>query len=145
MGLLLAVGCQHYQTRTYSISVKNDTGDFVTVALTKDGPPYSAKWASPEDIAQGHVKPRPDDELGTTGIRPGGIESVGYISGQFSPGSRAVLRVYKGGAMTVREMLAIKPGPARVDYPLQPGDNRLVVREQAGKLVLSPLPAPGGS
>lgn len=139
--LVLAVGCAQLQTRTYSVSVKNDTPDFVTVALTKDAPPYTAQWASPEDIASGRVKLRPDEELGTTSVGPGSVESVRNISGEFRPGSHAVLRVYRGGAMTLRDMLAIKPGASRTDYDLKEGDNRLVVREQAGKLVLSQMPA----
>src|SRR5256885_647147 len=38
-------------TQTFDVSVKNQTSRPVTVGFVKEGPPFEAHWASPEDYA----------------------------------------------------------------------------------------------
>ena len=133
------VGCGS-QTRMYSISVKNETNGPLTLDLTKDGPPVQEAWASPEDIADGRVRVTADSKLGFNTLQPGATQTANNIPGKFDSGIHALLRVYRGGNLAVRDMLPVKPGPNRQDMVLAPGGNSFVVRDKAGQLSLDPFP-----
>ena len=47
---LLLTGCA--RTEKFDVSVRNDTSSPLTLALTKDGPPFEHVWAGPEDLAE---------------------------------------------------------------------------------------------
>jgi hypothetical protein len=132
--LLAVVGCSG-GTRSYGVSIKNDLPRPVTIALTKDGPPFEAPWASPEDLAAGRVIR--DDASGFRVVEAGRTASVNNINGRFDKGSKAILRVYSG-SMTFREMLDTMPGSNRVDVTLTPGKNQLVVRESSQGIRVEP-------
>lgn len=132
---LLLIGCAP-TSRTFNISVANETGGPVTLDLTKDGPPVEEAWASPEDIASGRIKVTEASRLGINSIAAGRTQSVRDLPGQFPSDTHAILRVYRGGDLTIKQMLSIAPGPDRQDVPLSPGDNRLVVKDQDGKLAV---------
>ncbi|HWE03640.1 MAG TPA: hypothetical protein VG326_14640 [Tepidisphaeraceae bacterium] len=135
--MLVAVGCGP-ESRSYSVSVKNDTDGPLTLNLTKDGPPAEAAWAAPEDIADGRIKVSADSRMGFNTLQAGATQAANGVSGQFNPGVHALLRVYRGGNLQVRDMLAIKPGPNRQDLVLAPGGNSFVVRDKAGQLSIEP-------
>ena len=117
--IFLAVGCGP-ETRTYYVTVKNVTATPITLALTKDGPPYEDLWASPEEI----VQHRPTQTPGFVDLAPDRGTSIANAKGQFASGTRAVLRIYRGSGLTVQDMLKIRVGPDRQDVTLDPGDNR---------------------
>jgi len=133
--LLFAImGCSG-GTRHFKVSIKNELPRPVTIALTKDGPPFEAPWASPEDVAARRATP--DTASGFRVVDPGRTASVNDIVGRFEKGSKAVLRVYSG-SMTFREMLDTAPGSNRVDVILTPGQNQFVVREGSQGIRVEP-------
>jgi hypothetical protein len=135
--LFVAVGCGP-ESRIYNVSVKNETDGPLTLDLAKDGPPPEEAWATPEQIADGSVRISPTSRLGFNTLQPGVTQNAAKIPGQFNSGSHALLRVYRGANLQVREMLVIKPGPNRQDVVLTPGDNRFIVHDKAGQLSIDP-------
>jgi hypothetical protein len=129
--LLFAAGCA--KTQGYQVAVRNETPEPLTAGLVKEGGPYEPHWALPEDIA---VETPADDGRGwdSAVVKPGDTGSAGPVTGKFDDGSRAVLRVYSG-ARELDEVLAVSRGsPDRVDVPLRPGKNAIIVRRDNGKL-----------
>ncbi len=133
--VLLVVGCGP-ALRTYDVSVKNETAQPLTLALTKDGPPYEEAWASPDDIAAGRVKMSADARMGYATIPVGATRGVKDLPGKFDAGTHALLSVYRGADLTIRDMIATKPGPNRQDVLLKPGPNRYIVRDREGALTV---------
>jgi len=123
IGLMLLVGCT--STRTYSVVVRNDSLQPMTLWLTKDGPPAELGWLSPEQLDRsGLAKNWPTDELGKV-VPPGKVAELRPIEGHFDSGTSAVLRIYHG-QLTFDHILAISQGsPNRADMMLEPGDNRI--------------------
>src|SRR5687768_6703592 len=118
--LLLAcvavTGCS--RTDTFDISVRNDTAGPLTLALTKDGPPFERMWAGPEDLAI--ESPRADERHGYVVLPPGRVADV-TVKGRFDAQSRGYLRVYRGD-LQISEMSAIGPAShSRIDLILTPG------------------------
>ena len=132
--LALAGGCSH-DTRTYSVSLRNETRRPVTIALTKTGGPVESAWASPELIADGQASG--DAASGFGVISAGRIARVENIKGEFPDDVQAVLRVY-AGKPAIGEMLHMFPGAERADYQLKPGLNDLVVRNVPGGFAVQP-------
>ncbi len=130
--VLFVFGCGP-TTRTYSVTVANQSLEPMTVWLTKDGPPSEMAWASPEQIAIAGIEkdiPFPGVVVpaGKTGVMPG-------VEGKFNSRTNAVLRVYHG-QMRLSEMLSVSDGSARrTDVILVPGDNAVIITPQ-GKPVL---------
>ncbi|MBC7783640.1 MAG: hypothetical protein H7144_07350 [Burkholderiales bacterium] len=122
------VGCIP-TTRTYSVSVRNDAAEPMTVWLTKDGPPAEAGWLSPEQIViNGMVKSMP---IGAV-VPAGKTADMVPVDGKFHSGTNAVLRVYRGQKL-FDNLLAIGSGsPNRTDVMLEPGENLIVV-DKTGK------------
>ena len=119
-------GCASYQTRTYDVTVKNDSSDPVTVWLTKSGPPYESGWMAPEDIAVESPK-APTKVISGLVIPPGKTGFTGPRKGQFEPSTSAILRVY-GGQLNFDQLLASgRDDKNRIDWKLHPGTNDLVV------------------
>ena len=125
----LTTGCA--RTEKFDVSVRNDTAGALTLALTKDGPPFESVWSSPEDLAI--ESPRADEQHGFV-VLPPGKEAAVAIEGKFDPGTRGVLRVYRGD-LQISDMTAIGPAsPNRIDLPLQPGPNSFVIDDATGRL-----------
>jgi len=121
---LMILGCGS-STQSYSVMVKNDGMEPMTVWLTKDGPPAEVNWLSPEQIAvSGKVK---DSPISGVVIPPGKTGDLGPIEGRFDSRSSAVLRIYRGQKL-FDEMLAMSRGsPNRTDLKLSPGANIIVI------------------
>jgi hypothetical protein len=122
------VGCQSesYETRTYDVSVKNESAGPVTVWLTKDGAPYEPGWLAPEDLAI--ESPHGPTHVISGLVVPQGKEGfTGPRVGRFEPQTGAILRVY-AGQLKYEQILATEPdGKRRIDQELHPGMNHLVV------------------
>jgi hypothetical protein len=128
---LLAVltGCA--RTESFDVTVRNGTKSPLTLALTKDGPPFEPVWASPEDLAI--QSPTADERHGYV-VLPPGREGDVSVQGKFDHGTRGYLRVYRGD-LQVSDMNAIaSSSPNRLDLPLSPGRNVFVIVESRGRL-----------
>ena len=126
----LLVGCA--QRRTYQIQVRNELDRPVTLWLTKDGPPIEAGWKSPERIAL--ERPSTDEPVADVLVPAGHSAETGRVSGRFDADTRAILRIYVGD-LKLSEILATGRGnPARVDVPLLPGRNEVIIDRQQGVL-----------
>ena len=127
----LLVGCA--ETRTFQIAVRNQTSGPITVGVAKEGGKYEPQWQSPEEAV---VRTDGRNERGwdSVVVAPGDTGSAGPVTGDFSGGALAMLRVYKGD-LKLSDVLAVSRGsPNRVDVPLEEGRNAIIVREEAGKL-----------
>lgn len=140
------VGCS--DTRSYQVAVRNETRDPITVGFTKEeGGPFEPHWATPEELAIATPDPNaPGRGWDSVVVPPGRTGAAGPIKGKFDGAAKAVLRVY-GSKGPVDELLAISPGsPRRVDVPLAPGRNALIVRDDGGRLTVERVPvSPGKS
>lgn len=139
LGFLVGLsGCGGGGSRTYEVNVRNQSGQPVTVWLTKTAPPYETRWKPPEQLAI--ERPGADGPIGGAVIAPGSEGSTGRVSGSFSADTEAVLRVYLGD-YTFSGLLAISRGsPNRIDFTLRPGTNNLVVLTRSGRTVVEPAP-----
>jgi hypothetical protein len=125
----IVTGCT--RTEKFDVTVRNSTQSSLTLALTKDGPPFEAVWASPEDLAI--QSPGADEKHGYV-VLPPGKEGDVSVEGKFDKGTRGYLRVYRGD-LQVSEMNAIRSdSPNRVDLPLSPGRNVFVIVDTHGRL-----------
>jgi hypothetical protein len=141
----LAGGCgPAARTETFDIDVRNATTQPVTLSLAKDGPPFEAVWASPEDAALISAKYREQWVGGDTGlgqvVGPGRTASIRNLSGRFTERARGYVRAYAGDlSMSMSGMMARGPdSPGRVDVPLTPGANKIVIEQDAGRVVARP-------
>ena len=126
---LFAAGC--VQTRTYQLSVSNQTTEPLTIGLTKIGGPFEREWAAPEDAAI--AQQEPDAQMWAV-IPAGKTGDTPAITGKFDSDALAVLRVYQG-KLNLSGILAISRGqPNRLDLPLHPGLNRLVITQKGTQL-----------
>jgi hypothetical protein len=129
MLLGVVAGCS--RTDKFDVSVRNETTGPLTLALTKDGPPFERLWAGPEDLAI--ESPRADEQHGFVVLPPGKDADVS-IEGKFDSQTRGYLRVYRGD-LAISDMNAIgKSSPNRLDLMLTPGPNRFVIVDADGKL-----------
>ena len=132
VSLLLAAivtGCA--RTEKFDLTVRNSTTSPITLALTKDGPPYEPLWASPEDLAI--QSPNAEEKHGYV-VLPPGKEGDVSVQGKFDKGTRGFLRVYRGD-LQVSEMNAIhSSSPNRLDIPLPPGRSVFVIVDAHGRL-----------
>ena len=119
----------------YSVEVKNSTTHPVTLWLYKDGPPAEDGWYAPEELGRMPEDARPGYDLAI--VPPGKTGYTPKLEGKFPSGTRAMLRVYDGQMELFHILEAEKLGQAsRADVPLNPGNNKLTVTEDAGKLVV---------
>ena len=135
--VLLAVGCA--DTRTYQIAVRNETTRPITVGVAKDGGKYEPQWRTPE---QAVVRASGEEERAwdSVVVPPGETRSAGPVTGDFSGGALATLRVYAGD-LELSDVLSIsRYSPDRVDVPLEEGRNAIIIREEAGKLIYARVP-----
>jgi hypothetical protein len=127
-----AAACSSSRTHTFDLTVTHATTRPVTISLAKNGPPYEAAWASPEDIAI--ETPRYRERGGMGMIPPGKTASVEKLSGKFDANTEGYLRVYAGD-LTISEMLSKSRGsPGRVDVQLVPGRNDIRVVDNGGSI-----------
>lgn len=106
------------------------------VGLAKEGSPYEDAWARPEDIANDIAARGPTPNTWEWGVpvQPGQTGDVGKVRARLDRGSVAFVRVY-AGSKSLDDFLAISRGsPNRLDVPLEPGENRLVITEGDGRL-----------
>ena len=131
VALFFATGCA--DKRTFQLAVRNETARPLTVGLTKANGSYEPQWAAPEDAV---ITAKSDDERAwdSVVVPPGETRSAGPVSGDFSGGAEAILRVYAGD-LELSDVLAISPrSPDRLDVTLTPGRNAIVIREERGRL-----------
>jgi hypothetical protein len=123
---LTATGCSS-TTRSFDVTVRNDTSYPVMLWLTKNGPPEEDRWVSPETLASSD---RPRSPLPGAVVQPGQKLATDTITGKFPSGTSAILRLY-AHATHLTELPDI-PAPApgrRRDIVLQPGDNKFIVSD----------------
>jgi hypothetical protein len=131
IALMLAAVAGCSRVDQFNVVVRNETTAPLTVVLTKDGPPFEAKWAAPEDLAIG--SPSAEEEHGFV-VLPPGREAEVAVEGRFDRGTRGVVRVYRGEP-DISAMNAIhRTSPDRIDVPLTPGFNSFVIAEADGRL-----------
>jgi hypothetical protein len=125
---LVALACSDTTTRVYSIDVKNVSSRTITIGPAKLGGPPEPHWYSPEDLAISAPK---DTMVGWgTVVPPGKTAYIDKLTGEFSPGTSAVLRIYAGD-MPLSDMLAIsKDSRSRVDQRLEEGKSTYVVSDR---------------
>lgn len=143
-GVMALVGCA--KSRSYQVAVRNDTSDPITVGFAKvDGGPFEPQWATPEELAIATPDPNaPGQTWDSVVVPPGKTGVAGPIKGKFDSAAKAMLRIY-GSNGPIHELLAISPGsPRRVDVPLAPGRNALIVRVEGGKLAVERVAVPSG-
>ena len=121
------LGCT--PTRTYDITVHNETPAPVSLWLTKDGPPAERGWYTTEQFVAA-----PIDEPSPGIILPAGeIADTGKRKGKFPRGTNAILLIYRTGE------IAKLPGQSQpIVIRLIPGRNELTVVEENGKLTTKP-------
>jgi hypothetical protein len=144
LGAMLLVGCSSTKEHAFDISVKNDSGGPVTIWLTKDGRPAEKGWRSPEQVAM--QAPGHEERIGGVLVPDGKTASTGPIKGKFEPGCFAWLRVYDGKYASFSDLLAVSPRSVRrVDQPLDPGKNALIVKRRGTRLVVEPDESAAGA
>ncbi len=132
----LSIGCASYETRTYDVSVKNETNQPLTLWLTKNGDKYETGWKSPEELAM--ESPRNERAISGVIVAPGETAFTGPIQGEFAYNTSAYLRVYLG-QLSINETLAVSRGsPRRVDVRLYPGKSDWSVFLQQQTLMVEP-------
>ena len=127
------VGCNSTK-KSYQVEVNNQTNAPVTLWLCKDGPPKEEGWLSPEELIDAHSER--DLNYDFQVVDPAKTAYTDSLSGEFPKGTNAVLRVYPG-TPNYFDMAKIGPG-VRVEHTLKPGNNRMILTENAGQLVLHP-------
>ena len=141
--LLIGTGCG-VVTRmttakgTFTVAVQNESSRPIRIGLTKSGPPFEAEWASPEDVAIANAK----DAGARWGqvVLPGQVATLPQISGRFSDGVYAFLRVYADDP-ALSDMLAIgRHSPNRLDLPLDAGVNRFIIMDDRDRLTARRVP-----
>jgi hypothetical protein len=139
LAFALLAGCA--DNRTYQVAVRNESGGPVTVGLAKEGGKFERHWATPEEVV---IRTTSDDERGwdSVVVPPGDVRSAGPVKGDFARGAAAILRVYQGD-LELSDVLAIsRRSPSRVDVPLEPGRNAIIVREEKGRLTYERVKLP---
>ena len=132
LSLLLLPACTHYDTRSFEISVKNETARPLSVGLVKNGPPTEAGWIAPHEVAM--MAPQLTDRKWGLVINPGETKVLGPHSGKFQQDVQAILRIY-AGTPTIEEMLAFsRSDPERLDIYLWPGKSGYVIRYDGGRI-----------
>jgi len=131
--LSIMVGCSS-RSESYMVSVKNETAQPLTIGFTKEGEPYQDEFMAPSDIA---LDPQVKPELYSWGslLLPGKTATTKKpMTAKLDPDAVAYLRVYRGH-LNMLDILAISSGsPSRVDVPLMPGRNDLVIVDREGRL-----------
>jgi hypothetical protein len=128
LALIFPLGCT--ATRTYQVSVKNDTSEPITIGLVKEGRPIEPQWVSPEQAAIHELEP---SSKMWAAIPAGKSADTGPVRGEFDRDAEAVFRIYQGN-LKLPDILAISRGqPNRIDILLHPGLNRFTVTDKDGQ------------
>lgn len=140
LALMFVAGCAGTTSQSFDVRVKNESSQPITVWLTKDGPPFEPKWASPEEIAT--ERPGGSDTYLGVIVPPTKSGETGSVEAILQPETNAWLRIYSG-AEKFSELLAMSKGnPNRLDIKLEPGINSYVVKDSPGGIVASRVDAP---
>jgi hypothetical protein len=138
--LMFVVGCAATTSQTFDVRVKNDSSKPITVWLTKVGPPFEPKWASPEDIAT--ERPGGSNTYLGVIVPPSKTGETGSVEAILQPDTTTWLRIYSN-AEKFSELLAMSKGnPNRLDIKLEPGVNSFVVTDSPGGIVASRVETP---
>jgi hypothetical protein len=121
--LVSTFGC-FAEKHTYQVELTNSTNVVLSAGPVKElsqglRPEMEDGWAAPEDVAIN----APELTRRHWGwlIKPGQTVTIGPVTGSFTGGMRAVLRVYAGDR-SVDDLLAIsRKDMDRIDIPLTPG------------------------
>jgi len=136
--LTILFGCSSGRTYQFEVVVKNETKSTLSAGLVKDGPPLEAKWDSPEQIAIG--APGYGTKHWGTPVPPGESRTLGPQTGKLEGDTTPFVRVYRGD-LTINELMAISRGsPDRTSIPVPSGPVEVVVKEDAGMLVIPEMP-----
>ena len=132
LSLLLLPACTSAVTKTFQISVKNETVRPLSLGLVKNGPPTEDGWIAPHEVAM--MAPQLADRHWGWVLAPGETKTFGPHSGKFEAQTQAILRVY-AGEPTIDEAISFsKDDPERLDIYLWPGKSAYVIRFGAGRL-----------
>jgi hypothetical protein len=129
VSILIAVGCA--PTRTYDVTVHNNTPDPVMLWLTKDGPPAEEGWYTTEQFLQAP----PDTPSPGIQLPAGDTADTGKVKGKFPQGTHAILSITRSG-----EAARVPGGSDPLIIRLAPGKNEITVVEEGGKLMAKPAP-----
>ena len=125
--LTLVLGCA--QTRTFQVSLTNQTQSPITFGVVKHGEPFEPAWAPPEEIEARGGRASAEN---WGAIPPGKTAVSQELKGRFFSNTIAYLRVYQG-KLDLAGIMAISRGePNRLDIVLEPGANRFVVTDVNG-------------
>ena len=139
--LLLLAGCA--RTRTYQIAVRNESSQPITIGVAKEGGKYDPQWASPEDAAL-HTESHNERGWQSVVVPKGKTGYARPLKGKFPSGDEPMLRVYAGDLL-LSDVLAVSHGsPSRVDVPLSPGRNAIIIHDRLGRLDYERVPVPQG-
>jgi hypothetical protein len=122
--LVLAVGCAS-QTRTFDVTVHNNSTKPLTLVLTKDAGPKEAVWTAPEDVNPND--PSSDLRWGIGSVPPGKVAIVSKAQATLPQGGNAFLRIYVGDLSTDAAKRVVPGTSQRLDLQLQPGTNDFVI------------------
>ncbi|GEM_PF-25028 len=138
LAMVMLVGCRSYGT--FTVGVKNETDEPISVGLVKNGPPMETAWASPMQIAVN--APHLSGSRWGGLVQPGETIVIGPQKGAFDSGTIAFLRVYRGN-WSVQELLAISPdSPNRLDVPLDNGRSDWIIIDTPNGLDATPAEHP---
>jgi hypothetical protein len=123
---LCLIGCA--SSRTYDVTVHNNTQSTLTLWLTKDGGEPEKGWYTPEEF----LAAPPDEPSPGIQLEPGKIADTGPVKGHFPSSVHAILSVSRSGEK--------HPTGHPLILHVAPGKNEFDVRESAGKLqVFNPI------
>jgi hypothetical protein len=121
--LMIAVGCA--PTKSFDVTVRNQSDVPVMLWLTKDGPPAEKGWWTPEQFLEAPAEePSPGVRL-----EPQKTADTGKVKGTFPDGTNAVLLIFRTSDAPRVE------GSGPIALRLRPGRNELVMaKNEQGRL-----------
>jgi len=129
----LSLGSFACASKTYQVTVVNQTATPITVGVVKDHGPSEEGLTPVERLAI-------DSSLESMGpwgfvIPPGKTGDTQPITGKFSGGAQAYLRVYRGTGTNAELISVGSSNPHRLDVLLFPGArNEIIVKDGSKKL-----------
>jgi len=131
--MALSIFLSACNSKTYQVTVINQTTSPITVGVVKNHGPYEEGLTPIEQIAIESSL----ESVGPWGfvIPPGKTADTKPVSGKFPSGTHAYLRIYRGTATNAELISVSASNPHRLDILLFPGTrNEIIVKEGAKKL-----------
>ena len=130
LSLLLLPACTSAQSRSFQITIKNETARPLSLGLVKNGPPAEDGWIAPHEVAM--MAPQLSDRKWGWVLNPGETKTFGPHTGHFESQTQAILRIF-AGTPTIDEILSFsREDPERLDIYLFPGKSAYVIRYAPG-------------